>query len=143
MIATKAAAGPGAEARETLAALVEQSARHAADFVDTPTRFWASPAAQAALRTLCEEVRLALSAGEVPPCLAVAPEAGTAVLFGNWAGGGVEEGGTATGGTATGGTRLTPEWSNVHVACPAYRVAKLTVQSFREIAVDSPNHIHI
>ena len=59
-----------------------------------------------------------------PPCLAVAPESGTAVIFGNWAGGGDNEGST-----------LTPEWSNVHVACPAYRVAKLTVQSFREIAV--------
>ena len=50
------------------------------------TRIWDTREARRALRTLCEEVRKAAEEGLQPPCLAITPTPGTAIVHWNWAG---------------------------------------------------------
>ena len=50
------------------------------------TRIWDTREARRALRTLCDEVRKAAEEGLQPPCLAITPTPGTAIVHWNWAG---------------------------------------------------------
>ena len=93
------------------------------------TRIWDTREARRALRTLCDEVRKAAEEGLQPPCLAITPTPGTAIVHWNWAG---------PADVTQRTKQLTAEWSTAHVGCPAFGAPKLTVQSFRELAESHP-----
>ena len=70
-----------------------------------------------AARTLCAAVARAEQLGTTPPCLAVHPSAGTAVLYWHWGWDGQQD---------------VEEWRNLHLPCPVLNgQRRLALQSFR------------
>lgn len=126
----------GATARAVLRRLVAKAARRGAKKDGHARRHWSSAEARSALRTLCELTVAAEVAARPPPCLAIRPTPGTAVVLWNWAAGDMR-----VAAATEGSTRLVPDWSTVHFGCPALQRVKLTVQSFRELPADSPLYL--
>ena len=138
LMAASSAAAAEAEGRRALAAMRAALARRSpTDRHSTERRVLRDPEVGGAIRSLCDATWRAEEAGVPPPCLAMPPTPGTAVLYWHWTYGqaSASAGATAEGPAMGGGVgdSWVPEWSNFHVACPSLDDArpKFALQSFR------------